>query len=191
MMSKSADKILSTAEALFNQHSFVSVGVDLIRDQSGCSKTTLYTYYKNKQQLIVAVLKQRDQQFRTRLTDCTTGHTDIAALDAIFNWHLDWFQTDHFKGCLFVRAVAESNQDDIEVVDIAQAHKRWLRQFILEKCQGLAHAEAITTMYFHLLEALISRFLVEGFDLQVAMQCKHTLDLFISTLQQPTSSTLQ
>lgn len=187
-MSKSAEKILATAETLFNQHSFVSVGVDLIRDQSGCSKTTLYTYYKNKQQLIVAVLQQRDQQFRTRLNDHIAERTGTAALDAIFQWHLDWFQTDHFKGCLFVRAVAESNQDDLEVMDIAQSHKRWLRQFILNKCQGLSHVEAISTMYFHMLEALISRFLVEGFDMQVAMQCKETLDLFINTLQQPKST---
>ena len=48
-MSKSADKILKTAENLFNKHSFVAVGVDLIRDESGCSKTTMYTYFKNKQ----------------------------------------------------------------------------------------------------------------------------------------------
>lgn len=187
-MSKSAEKILATAETLFNQHSFVSVGVDLIRDQSGCSKTTLYTYYKNKQQLIVAVLQQRDQQFRTRLSNDVAERTGIAALDAIFQWHLHWFQTDHFKGCLFVRAAAESNPDDLEVIDIAQAHKRWLRQFILSKCTDLAHAEAISTMYFHMLEALTSRFLVEGFDMQVALQCKDTLDLFINTLQQPKST---
>ncbi len=47
-MSKSALKILDTAEKLFNENSFVGVGVDLIRDESGCSKTTMYTYYKNK-----------------------------------------------------------------------------------------------------------------------------------------------
>jgi hypothetical protein len=51
-MSKSALKILDTAEKLFNENSFVGVGVDLIRDESGCSKTTMYTYYKNKNQLI-------------------------------------------------------------------------------------------------------------------------------------------
>ncbi|MCW1290083.1 TetR/AcrR family transcriptional regulator, partial [Acinetobacter baumannii] len=34
-MSKSALKILDTAEKLFNENSFVGVGVDLIRDESG------------------------------------------------------------------------------------------------------------------------------------------------------------
>ena len=41
LMSKSAQKILATAEKLFNENSFVAVGVDLIRDESGCSKTTM------------------------------------------------------------------------------------------------------------------------------------------------------
>ena len=40
-MSKSAHKILDTAEKLFYENSFVGVGVDLIRDESGCSKTTM------------------------------------------------------------------------------------------------------------------------------------------------------
>ncbi len=68
-MSKSAIKILNTAEALFNQHSFSSVGVDLIRDESGCSKTTLYTHFTNKQHLVEAVLARRDQRFRANLIE--------------------------------------------------------------------------------------------------------------------------
>lgn len=183
-MSKSAKKILQTAEQLFNQHSFVSVGVDLIRDQSGCSKTTLYTYYQNKQQLIIAVLKQRDQQFQHSLLKAVGQQTGQAALDAIFSWHLNWFQTDHFKGCLFVRAVAESDPHEQEIKAIAQAHKQWVRQFIFDQCQGMHHAEEIAALYFNQLEALISCCLVEGFDQHKAMQSKAQLDLLLSLLLQ-------
>lgn len=66
-MSKSALKILDTAEKLFNENSFVGVGVDLIRDESGCSKTTMYTYYKNKNQLVKSVLVARDERFKQSL----------------------------------------------------------------------------------------------------------------------------
>lgn len=182
-MSKSAQKILHTAEQLFNQHSFVSVGVDLIRDQSGCSKTTLYTYYQNKQQLILAVLKQRDQQFQKRLLEAVGQHTGQHALDAIYQWHLNWFQTDQFKGCLFVRAVAESTAEEQEIQMLAQAHKDWLRQFILKQCQELVYADEIALLYFNQLEGLISRFLVDGFDERIALQSKKQLDFFITALQ--------
>lgn len=188
-MSKSALKILETAETLFNQHSFVSVGVDFIRDHSGCSKTTLYTYYKNKQQLIIAVLKNRDLLFRKRLSHFIGDKTGIQALNALFQWHLNWFQTDDFKGCLFIRAVAESNPDELEIFHIAQQHKVWLKQLILQYCQDFKHAQAISELYFNTLEALISRFLVDGFNLQTAQQSKQTLDLCITALQSLATST--
>ena len=66
-MSKSAQKILATAEKLFNENSFVAVGVDLIRDESGCSKTTMYTYYKNKSHLVESVLIARNEKFKQSL----------------------------------------------------------------------------------------------------------------------------
>ena len=109
-MSKSAIKILTTAEELFNKNSFTSVGVDLIRDESGCSKTTMYTYFKNKHQLVVEVLKQRDLRFRQSLMEYVADAQGIDALEQIYDWHMLWFQQDHFKGCLFVRAVAESTE---------------------------------------------------------------------------------
>ena len=99
-MSKSAIKILYTAEQLFNQNSFNGVGVDLIRDESGCSKTTMYTYFKNKQQLVVSVLKARDQRFRESLKNFTAETSDLPAIERIFDWHIQWFQQDTFKGCL-------------------------------------------------------------------------------------------
>lgn len=174
-MSKSAEKILDTAEQLFNQHSFVAVGVDLIRDESGCSKTTLYTYFKNKQQLIVEVLKKRDLRYRQSLQDYVGDQQHVDALTRILDWHLAWFQNDQFKGCLFVRAVAESSQHDQEVIELAREHKHWLRDYIHQHCQGLAHAEQISSLYALLLEGLISRFLIEGYDADVAVATKASL----------------
>ena len=189
-MSKSAEKILDTAEQLFNQHSFVAVGVDLIRDQSGCSKTTLYTYFKNKQQLIAEVLKKRDQDYRQSLLDYVAGHDQVEALQRIMDWHMQWFQSDRFKGCLFVRAVAESSGQDQEVIQLARAHKLWLRDYIKQQCQGieqhgqgLAHADEISSLFALLIEGLISRFLVEGYDPDVAAATKASLLRLITPLK--------
>lgn len=171
-MSKSAKKILVTAEELFNQHSFTSVGVDLIRDKSGCSKTTMYTYFKNKQQLVSEVLKQRDQYFRESLSSFVGDAQGIEAIERIFDWHSHWFQTDHFKGCLFVRAVAESSIQDVEIKKISLEHKLWLRGFIHQYTNSIHPNQMLGEMIYNLIEGLISRFLVEGFDLQMLEQQK-------------------
>ena len=174
-MSKSAAKILSTAEQLFNQHSFNAVGVDLIRDESGCSKTTLYTYFKNKQQLVAAVLQKRDTHFRQSLSDFVGDTQDLAALEKIFDWHVLWFQQDHFKGCLFVRAVAESNQDDQDIISISKAHKQWIKVLIAQNC-NIPNGEALSELIYTVIEGLISRFLVDGFDETLAINMKNSIN---------------
>lgn len=174
-MSKSAQKILSTAEQLFNQHSFTGVGVDLIRDESGCSKTTLYTHFKNKQQLVQEVLKARDLRFRQSLMDYAADAQGLDALERIYDWHMQWFQADHFKGCLFVRAVSESSAQEQEIHQIAKAHKLWLRRLIAQCTAELDGAQELSAMFYHQLEGLISRFLVEGYDAKTAAHSKKLL----------------
>lgn len=183
-MSKSANKILHTAERLFNQQSFVAVGVDLIRDQSGCSKTTMYTYFNNKQQLIEQVLEQRDQRFRQSLNTALSDRTGIDALEMIYEWHMQWFQDSDFKGCLFIRALAESMQEDHRIGSITHAHKKWLQQIIEQQCINFKAKDKISDLCFLMLEGLISRFLVENFNPEIANLTKTTLFDCIQFLEQ-------
>ena len=177
-MSKSALKILSTAERLFNQHSFTGVGVDLIRDESGCSKTTMYTYYKNKNQLVNAVLVARDQHFKEQLLAFVGEQQGKEALYKILDWHIQWFKKDDFKGCLFVRAVAEANDVDQALTLIVQQHKQWIKELIFTHCVHDNRAQ-ISDLIYTLIEGLISRFLVDGFDQQVIQNIKYGMDLIL------------
>lgn len=174
-MSKSALKILHTAEKLFNANSFVGVGVDLIRDESGCSKTTMYTYYKNKNQLVKSVLEMRNEKFKHSLLQYIGTAKGIEAIDKIFDWHMQWFQQDSFKGCLFVRAVAESSQNDQDIILLAQKHKQWIKDLIAEHCVLLGH-QNLSELIYTLLEGLIARFLVDGFEPNIAHKLKKNIN---------------
>jgi len=180
-MSKSANKILHTAEKLFYENSFVGVGVDLIRDQSGCSKTTMYTYFKNKNQLVKSVLEARDEKFRQSLVEYVADETGRLALNRLIDWHLLWFQQDNFKGCLFVRAVAESNLGDQEIISVSKEHKIWIRELIAEYLQSYRNAGMLVELTYTLIEGLISRFLVEGYEAKVAMEIKDSINRIIDT----------
>ena len=174
-MSKSALKILDTAEKLFNQHSFVGVGVDLIRDESGCSKTTMYTYYKNKNQLVQSVLTARDEKFKQSLFQYVGTAEGICAIHKIFDWHVEWFQQDSFKGCLFVRAVAESNYSEENIMSISKIHKQWIKDLIAKHCV-LAGYQDLSELIYTLIEGLISRCFVDGFDSNVAIILKKNIN---------------
>jgi len=181
-MSKSADKILHTAEKLFYENSFVGVGVDLIRDESGCSKTTMYTYFKNKNQLVKSVLEARDEKFRQRLLDYVAEATGREALNRLIDWHFLWFQEDNFKGCLFVRAVAESHLGDQDIISVSKEHKVWIRNLITEYLQSYSKTEMLVEVTYTQIEGFISRFLVEGYDANVAAEIKDSVNQMIDTL---------
>jgi AcrR family transcriptional regulator len=183
-MSKSAHKILDTAEKLFYENSFVGVGVDLIRDESGCSKTTMYTYFKNKNQLVKSVLQARDEKFRNSLVAYVAGETGRAALDKLIDWHLLWFQEDNFKGCLFVRAVAESHLGDQDIIMVSKEHKIWIRNLIAQYLASFSNADVLVEIIYTLIEGLISRFLVEGYDTKVAAEIKNSIRQIVDTFTQ-------
>ncbi|MEK0215277.1 TetR/AcrR family transcriptional regulator [Acinetobacter junii] len=174
-MSKSALKILDTAERLFNENSFVGVGVDLIRDESGCSKTTMYTYYKNKNQLVKSVLTARDEKFKQSLFQYIGAAKGIYAINKIFDWHMEWFQQDSFKGCLFVRAVAESSQSEQDIISISKRHKQWIKDLVSEHCLSAGYQD-LSELIYTLIEGLIGRFLVDGFDPNIATTLKKNIN---------------
>lgn len=183
IMSKSALKILDTAEKLFNEQSFTGVGVDLIRDVSGCSKTTLYTYFKNKNELIKQVLSVRDERYRRSLMTYVDSHTNEEKINCILKWHMEWFQSKTFKGCMFVRAVGESVKTQGEIIEYARQHKVWLRSYIYQACESFENHRIIADLIYHILEGLISRFLVEDYDADVAEQAYINMNTMISALE--------
>lgn len=178
-MSKSATKILNTAEKLFYENNFVGVGVDLIRDESGCSKTTMYTYFKNKNQLVKSVLEARDEKFRQSLLSYVADAKGREALNKLIDWHLLWFQEDNFKGCLFVRAVAESHYSDQDIIGVSKVHKIWIRNLITSYLQSDPKANSLVEVIYTLIEGLISRFLVEGYDAKIAENIKNSINQMI------------
>lgn len=160
-MSKSALKILQTAENLFNEQGFVGVGVDIIRDKSGCSKTTMYTYYQNKTQLIKSVLLHRDKKFQNSLIEYIGKDHDLAAIEKILEWHQQWFLKEDFRGCLFVRAVSELRHHDEDVIQISKQHKMQIKQLILSNCQNFKDPILIGELIYTLIEGLIAIYSIE------------------------------
>ncbi len=101
--------------------------------------------------------------------------TGLEAINKILDWHTNWFRQDFFKGCLFVRAVAESNQDDQDIISISKAHKQWIKVLIAQNC-NIPNGEALSELIYTVIEGLISRFLVDGFDETLAINMKNSIN---------------
>lgn len=152
-MKKTYRLIADTAEQLFYQKGFGNVGVDEIRDQSGCSKTTLYKHFGNKDNLIFEVLKLRDLRFKQELTEAIADLDQQQSIIQIFKWHLDWYNQDDFNGCLFVRAREEIHNDNA-IKELVMENKEFIRNLIRDKLRQNPQNEAITNQLMVILEGL-------------------------------------
>ena len=150
--------ILDTAEDLFNHHGYTGVGVDLIRDKSGVSKTTMYRHFSDKDGLIIATLKRRHQRFCDSLTACVNEVEGVDnKLMAFLNWHYSWFKSDHFYGCMFMHALSEFKGRNKKICKIAISHKLWIKSLIdsiLIENKAIYHASKVE-LIMNMIEGLI------------------------------------
>ncbi len=143
------DHLLQTALRLFNEHGFHATGIDRVQAESGVSKTTMYKYFKTKEDLIKAVLEMRHEQFgkwftsrvikiaRERYPDLSCGK-----LRAMFDAIGEWIHSDTFFGCNFINASAEFSDIEHPIHRYAAEHKLELSEYISSCLPGLSEEES-------------------------------------------------
>ena len=103
-MSKKED-IIITALNLFNRYNYSSVGVDRIISESGVAKMTFYKYFPSKEKLIEECLSRRNQSIQAAIQQEINLQKDddyLGKIKAVYFWHLAWFNSDDFHGCMFL-----------------------------------------------------------------------------------------
>ncbi len=118
--------LIGVAGALFNRIGFHAVGVDQVIAEAGIAKTTLYRHFKSKDDLIVAVLKRIDDQFRDDMRETVdrVASDPRQKLLATFDCLDSWFREKSFYGCPFISAAGEYADPSNPVFQQAVIHKR-------------------------------------------------------------------
>ncbi|MDA5481767.1 TetR/AcrR family transcriptional regulator [Yersinia intermedia] len=151
-------EILDVAENLFNRLGYCAVGVDVICEKSNVSKATMYKYFNNKEGLIEQVLLRRDSRFREGLTHVVeSSNTSWGKINGILNWHLDWFKSPEFTGCMFISADSEFHYTNQNIFKIIHQHKKWLVS-LLKNCidENNAKRDELAQMIMIFIEGMIS-----------------------------------
>lgn len=126
------DRLLQTAAQLFFQRGFRAVGVDTISAESGIGKMTLYRHFPSKDDLIVAYLRNSDQDFWRHFEQST--HAAVSAREkllAFFRALQDYVTSTACYGCPFINIASEYPEPDYPGHKIALAHKRAVRERFL------------------------------------------------------------
>lgn len=115
---------------LFYGNGFHATGMDLVAAETGVSKTSIYKHFRSKEELILAVLKLRDEDFRTWLYGRLEARADTprGRLEALFDVLEEWFEQPGFQGCMFIKASAEYQSPEDPINRQAAEHKRLLQE---------------------------------------------------------------
>ena len=130
MTASRRDHLVSTALRLFCEQGFRATGIDRVLAESGVAKKTLYNHFRSKDELIIAALAKRDEDFLakmrttiTRLTPRQEGDPRMAPALAFFDGLHEWFTGPGFNGCTFINASAEYPDEDDPIHAACAAHK--------------------------------------------------------------------
>ncbi len=128
------EHLIEVAAGLFNRLGYHAAGVDQVIAEAGIAKTTLYRHFKSKEDLIVAVLKRIDEQFREnmRKTVDRNARTPEQKLLATFDFLESWFKDKTFYGCPFMSAAGEYGERLSPVFNEAAMHKRLMVAYFEE-----------------------------------------------------------
>ncbi len=109
MENKPRERILQAACELFYRQGIKATGVDAIAKLAGSNKMTLYSHFASKDELVLAFLRKRDEDFTAWLLAQVNSKAQHpkAQLLAIFDVLGEWVETPEFRGCAFINAAAE------------------------------------------------------------------------------------
>jgi AcrR family transcriptional regulator len=122
-------RILDTASTLFYERGVRAVGVDLVVDESGVAKTSLYRHFRTKDDLIVAFLEREDVEFWGQWDDVAARHAGDPAgeIEAHMRWIGKRLARANYRGCPQINVAAEFAEPDHPARAVAQRHMQAMR----------------------------------------------------------------
>jgi AcrR family transcriptional regulator len=128
------DHLVATAWRLFYHDGYRAVGIDTVLAEAEVAKMTLYYHFASKDELIVAVLEKRSLEVLAGLRSAAFGTKGppTKQLLALFDWLADWYATDEFRGCAFIRALSEFPEVNHPVHQAAWRHKEAMKEILVE-----------------------------------------------------------
>lgn len=183
MATSRRDHLVDTALTLFYQDGFHATGIDKILATAGVAKMTMYKYFKSKDELILAVLRRRDELFRNWFMREVERRTPTAAerLLALFDVYDDWLHDEGVSnGCMFINATAEYATPDDPIHAAAAETKRLVQSYVrdLAVAAGAQDPDELATQLVLLLEGATVMAQVSG-NRDTARQARKAAELLV------------
>jgi AcrR family transcriptional regulator len=132
--SEARHRILETADRLFYQDGVRAVGIDRIIAEADVAKMSLYKHFPSKDELILAVLKYREEKVLEFFRSAMERHAKKSKipLRTFFAALKDFFESPGFRGCPFQNAAVELADPTHPGTEFVRGHKQRFSHFLRE-----------------------------------------------------------
>ena len=159
-MAAAKEKLLSAAAKRFYADGLAATGIDAITAEAKVAKMSLYNNFASKDELVVAYLNHRHEEW-LGLLDVRTDQADTAIerVLAVFDAYRDHaeFAYEHgFRGCGMLNGAAELPVGHAGR-EVVRTHKQHVQKILSERCVavGVGDPAGIGEHLFLLLEGAI------------------------------------
>jgi AcrR family transcriptional regulator len=166
MVASRKEHLLDTAISLFERNGFRATGIDKILDAAKVAKMTLYNHFRSKEELILAAVRRRDEQWRNTFMRSVESRTrdPKERLLAVFDLASEVVSSDDFCGCFFARAASEYREIKDPIHAAANENKRLVTNYLtqLAGAAGAREPEKLAINLCMLLDGAVAYAFVSG-----------------------------
>jgi AcrR family transcriptional regulator len=131
-------KILETASRLFYEQGYHLTGINQTIAEAGVAKASFYYHFSSKEDLCVAYLEKRHQDwFNWLRVEVEKSEEPLARLLGLFTFLELWLANSDFRGCAFLNITAEFPSPDHRIRQLVVSHKDALQAYISQLINSL------------------------------------------------------
>ncbi len=129
-LTPAGERLLAAASDLFYARGIRAVGVDLIAEEAGTTKKTLYDRFGSKDALVALYLSRRAERWQRFVLTHVDRNACAARVERVLSVFdaLEQWLGEFDRGCAFVNAYAEIGGTGHPGVPVIRAEKAWMRQ---------------------------------------------------------------
>ena len=152
-------RIVAAAALCFYRDGIGATGVDALAAEAGVSKRTLYNHFGSKDAVIAAYLRQREEQWQTKLHEvwAELGPDPVDQVVAYVRSYARPVEPEQFRGSAFINAAAELADEEGEALAVIQHSLEGMHAGIkgILAAAGYAEARVLATRVLYLIEGAV------------------------------------
>jgi AcrR family transcriptional regulator len=135
---ESSTKILETASRLFYEQGYHVTGINQLIAEAGVAKASFYHHFSSKEELCIAYLQKRHQDWFSWLQQEVEQYEDHQErLLSLFTFLERWLSNSNYRGCAFLNIASEFPSPESKIRLLVMEHKSALHDYIRQLVEKL------------------------------------------------------